>query len=116
MGCCSEEKGCGCACHSQQNQCCCPCHQKHDECCHDKDHGEEAKMHYFLELANEAWEETLKDKIKDYILKTQNERMTKLAKIIAEGNSHFWKNKMDKKHGCMEFQEELCQFFSQSKK
>lgn len=116
MGCCSEEKGCGCSCHSQQNRCCCPCHAKHDECSHDKDHEEAGKAHYFLDVADEAWEEVLKDKIKEYILKTQNERMTKLAKIIAEGNSHRWRSKMDKKRGCLEFQEELCQFFSQSKK
>lgn len=74
------------------------------------------KSHYFLELADEAWQEVLKDKIKDHILKTQNDRMTKLAKIIAEGNNQRWRNRMEKKQGCMEFQEELCEFFSQSKK
>jgi hypothetical protein len=115
MGCCSEERNCGCSCHSQQ-KCYCPCHARHDECCRTGDHSDEPKSHYFLEIADKAWEEVLKEKIKDYILKTENDRMTKLAKIIGEGNHRLWRNKMENKHGCMEFQEELCQFFSHSKK
>lgn len=114
MGCCSNEKSCNCACHSQCKSCCCPCHAKHDQC--DEECSSESKTNYFLEIADEAWEEVLKDKIKDHILKTQNERMNKLAKIVAEGNNQRWKNKMEKRHGYMEFQEELCEFFSQTKK
>jgi hypothetical protein len=105
--CCSNDKKC----------CCCSCHSKHDECCYDQDHQKATnKANYFLEVANEAWEEVLKDKIKEHILNTQNDRMTKLAKIVAEGNTQHWKNKMEKKQGCANFLEELCQFFSQSKK
>lgn len=72
--------------------------------------------HYFLELADTAWEEVLKDKMKDYILETQEKRMEELAKIVAEGNNQKWKDKMHKKHSGGEFKEKLIRFFSQSKK
>lgn len=104
--CCSEEKCC-CSCKS----CNCSCHAK--ETCG----SEEGDMSfYFLELADEAWSEVLKDKIKEHILATQNDRMTELAKIVAEGNNARWRHKMEKKQGCMDFKEKLCQFFSRPKK
>ena len=78
-------------------------------------HGEGIKANYFLGLADKAWEEVLKEKIKECILKTQSDRMDKLAKIIAEGNNHHWKNRMEKKQGCEDFMEEVCKFFNQSK-
>ena len=71
---------------------------------------------YFLALADEAWEEVLKDQIKEHILATQKDRMKKLAKLVAEGNNARWRHKMEKKKGCMEFKEQLCDFFSQGKK
>lgn len=116
MGCCSNESNCNCSCHSQGHPCCCPCHTKHAECFDEHECSAEAKANYFLEIADEAWEEVLKEKIKEYLLKNQNDHMNKLAKIVAEGNNHRWRNRMEKKQGCMEFQEELCQFFSQAKK
>lgn len=101
-------------CSSNQEKCGCQCHVKQEESCHSEGKGEFA--HCLLEAADEAWMEVLKDKIKEHILATQNERMTELAKIVSEGNSQRWKNKMEKKHGCMEFKEKLGRFFSQSKK
>jgi hypothetical protein len=71
---------------------------------------------YFLQIADEAWEEVLKDEIKKQILATQKERMSKLAKIVSEGNNRRWKHKMEKKQGCAEFHEELSSFFSQRRK
>lgn len=102
----------GCA----QEKCPCSCHSQHEECHQGKHDHEENKASYFLELADEAWEEVLKDKIKEYILKTQSDHMDKLAKIVAEGNNQRWKNRMEKKQGYKDFMEELCKFFSQSKK
>lgn len=69
---------------------------------------------FFLEVADEAWAEVLKDKIKEYILSKQNKQMTELAKIVADGNNQRWKTKMEKKRGCAEFREKLCSFFSKS--
>lgn len=71
---------------------------------------------YFIEVADCAWGEVLKDKIKEHILATQNERMTELAKIVSEGNNQRWRAKMEKKKGCADFQEKLCSFFSHFKK
>lgn len=100
-----------------QEKCPCPCHIKHNECHQDEhDHDEAMKANYFLKLADEAWQEVLKEKIKEHILKTQSDSMGKLAKIVAEGNNQRWKNRMDKKQGCKDFMEELCKFFSLSKK
>lgn len=71
---------------------------------------------YFLEIADMAWEEVLKDQIKEYILSTQKKRMQELAKIVAEGNNQRWRSKMAKKHSCHEFSEKLHHFFSQPPK
>ncbi|KTD33177.1 hypothetical protein Lnau_2825 [Legionella nautarum] len=98
----------GCA----QEQCSCPCHLSQEECHH---HGEHDHGNYFLELADEAWQEVLIEKIKEYILEKQNDQMVKLAKIIAEGNHQRWKNRMEKKQHNRDFMEEIRKFFSQSK-
>jgi hypothetical protein len=109
-------------CHSHNDKTCsCPVCQSSGSCpvCHPKgvcgeNHSEES--HPFLEIADSAWMEVLKDKIKEHILATQNDRMTELAKIISETNNNRWKNKMEKKHGCAEFKEKLHQFFAKFKK
>jgi len=90
------------------------CSSEHEEC--HEDENECNKTDFFLEVADCAWTEVLKDKIKEHILQTQGDRMTELAKIVAEGNGQRWKNKMENKKNCMEFEEKLCQFFSQHKK
>ncbi len=104
-------------CNSNE-KCCCPCHSKKEECCHGENgHDEHADFaEYFLEVADCAWEEVLKEKIKEHILSTQDKRMTELAKIVSEGNNLRWRNKMEKKQGCGDFREKLCEFFSKSKK
>ncbi|KTD70092.1 MULTISPECIES: hypothetical protein [Legionella] len=111
----------GCA----QEHCHCPCHDMHEEHhhhehghCHHGEHadGDDMKANYFLELADEAWEEVLKEKIKAHVMKTQGDRLDKLAQIVAEGNNHRWKNIMDKKQGYTDFMEEICKFFHESKK
>jgi|SRR5580700_3667052 hypothetical protein len=113
MGCCSDEKHCGDSGSSRNSCCCCcSCHTEQESC--DKEHSESKS--YFLDIADEAWEEVLKDKIKEHILKTQNDRMTELAKVVSEGNNRRWKHRMEKKHSCQEFEEEICRFFSQFKK
>lgn len=100
--CCSNHQKCSCPCHSKEHY-----HEEgqHEECAYD-----------FLEAADCAWMEVLKDKIKEYILSTQNDRMTELAKIVAEANNQRWRHKMEKKQGCMDFKEKLCNFFSKQKK
>jgi hypothetical protein len=102
-------------CDSNEKKCCCPCHAKQEEGCSGEEKHEEW-IKYFLEAADCAWMEVLKDKMKEYILSTQDDRMTELAKIVADGNSQRWKHKMEKKQGCMDFKEKLRRFFGHSKK
>lgn len=91
------------------------CKEEHESCCHKKEQ-EENKVDFFLEIADCAWKEALKEKIKEHILATQGDRMKELAKILAEGNGKRWQHKMASKKACKEFQEELCNFFSQHRK
>lgn len=91
---------------------CCP---TEEEACRVAE-NEEDMSSFLIEVADCAWSEVLKDKIKEYILSTQDERMTELAKIVAEGNNQRWKIKMEKKQACMDFKEKLRRFFGQSKK
>ncbi len=108
MGCCSNQESNSCS--SQQSGCSCPCHSQQTSC------STEGELHqWLLEVADEAWEEVLKDKIKEHILATQKERMTELAKIVSEGNSQRWKMKMEKKKVVGQFKEQLTQFFGQKK-
>lgn len=90
------------------------CSSTEDETCHDE--KDDCMSDFFLEIADCAWTDVLKDKIKEYILSTQDKHMTELAKIVAESNNQRWKNKMANKQSHIEFEEKLCQFFGQSKK
>ncbi len=104
----------GCA----DENCACACHTQH-ECCHhhhDAHHEEKNKVDYFLELADEAWEEVLKEKIKEYIRGTQNDSMVKLAKMVAEANHKRWRNNIEQEQEEHYFMEELQKFFSKAKK
>ncbi|MBS0622882.1 MAG: hypothetical protein JSR80_08025 [Verrucomicrobia bacterium] len=91
---------------------CCP--EKKE--CHEKEEYECDFSSWLLEVADEAWTEVLKEKIKEYILSTQEDRMTELAKIVAEANDHRWKHRMEKNHCCMDFKEKLSRFFGGCKK
>jgi hypothetical protein len=79
---------------------------------HHHDHEEECCSKAFLHIADEAWMEVLKDKIKEQIIATSGPHLNELAKIISEANHGRWKNKMASKKGCKEFEEKICKFFS----
>lgn len=96
-------------------ECCKDKCESENESCH-KEENDECNNEFFLEVADCAWTEVLKDKIKEHILATQGDRMKELAKIVAEGNNKRWQNKMEGKKNCMEFEEQLCHFFSKHKK
>lgn len=103
-------------CHSHDHGHC--HHHDHDECCSHHHHeccGEDHEHHAsyseaFLELADEAWMEVLKEKIKDHI-RAKDARINELATIIAEANHERWKQKMVGKHGCDSFKEKLHHYF-----
>lgn len=106
--CCHHHHDEGCHGHSES------CHSHEEGCHHEEGHGE--FTHHFLEVADCAWMEVLKDKIKEHILATENDRMKELAKIIAEANKERWKHRKEKKKHCKDLAEKLCNFFAHSKK
>ena len=90
--------GCGCGCGSQHHH-----HDNEEGCnCTEK----------FLEIADEAWREVLKEKIKSKIHEHKGEHLDKLAEMIAKANGAKWKNKISAKTNCNEFKENLKNFFS----
>jgi hypothetical protein len=105
---------CHCHCHDHSDEhcgeCCSSHHHHHDECCGDGRHHEASGSEAFLELADEAWMEVLKDKIKAHIL-ANDTKMDELAKIISEANHARWKMKMAGKHGCDDFKQKLHDYF-----
>jgi hypothetical protein len=127
MGCCSHDQshkkghhnhhGNSCCC--EKSSCCCNsnCHCCAEESCEYEDE-ESCKGTKLLELADEAWMELLKEKIKAHILKTDT-KLDELAKIVAEANHKRWSHKMkqDKCDSefdqcCDEYKDQLCKLFS----
>ena len=98
--------------YSQEESCSCGCGSHHHH--HHHHHDEtEVRCHCaekFLEIADEAWVEVLKEKIKEKILTHKGEHMEKLATIIAKANGDKWKNKISSKTNCNDFKETLKEF------
>lgn len=87
--------GCGCGEHGH--------HHHEGECnCAEK----------FLTIADEAWAEVLKEKIKAKIIDKKGEHMEKLAEMIAMANGEKWKHKIAAKMKCGKFKDDLKEFFS----
>lgn len=96
---------CNCSCHSscQCNSCKCGCHS-HSSCHEDF-------AHELLEMADEAWMEILKDKIKAKIEVTSGAHLDKLADLVASSNRERWVNKMKKKQACETYEDKVADFF-----
>lgn len=86
----SGKCGCGCGCQNCQ---CGSHHQKYSD--------------ELLNLADKAWMEALKDKIKEQILKQSNEHLTKLAELVAKANHARWNDKIDEKKAVDGFEQQL---------
>lgn len=106
-GSCSCHKSCGCtscgsACSCKKEGCGCGCKQ--------------CGCNYaqkFLELADCAWMELLKEKIKEHI-QANAKNMDELARMIAEANHERWKKKMECNQCSGGFENKLSEFFGQS--
>lgn len=66
-----------------------------------------------LALADEAWSELLKEKIKAEISKSCGEGMDKLAKLVAETNKAKWAHTIQGKVKCNEYKDKLKAIFSE---
>ncbi len=93
---CGSQKSCGCECGS--------CKDQHKNCDYS------AK---FLELADHAWMEVLKEKIKEHIL-ANAKNMDELAATISEANHERWQKKMEGKQCCCRYEEKIKELLHQS--
>lgn len=104
--------GCGQGSHHHHSGCCC-CGQQHSSGCGsdscDGHEGDFAKM--LLELADEAWMEVLKDKIKQQIEESDGQNLEALAKLVSQSNGARWQHKLAKKKACKEFGCKIEKFF-----
>lgn len=67
-----------------------------------------------LALADEAWYELLKEKIKAEIEKSCGVRLDKLANFIAETNKAKWEHEFQGKLKCEEYKQNLMALFSEA--
>jgi hypothetical protein len=116
-GCGCQSQGCSCACHKaccgcQQKSCGCGCGCQCKEACSCKKCGCNFAGR-FLELADQAWMELLKEKIKENI-RSKAKNLDELARLISEANHERWQKKMEDKQciGC--YEEKLKGFFDQA--
>lgn len=108
--------------HHHQDSCCSEgeCHHCCDEVCdahhHHSHHHEEGNFAQdLLELADDAWMEVLKEKIKEHIIKTHGKNLDKLAQLVSESNSERWRSKLALQKTKMEYIEKVANFFSHGK-
>ena len=70
--------------HSHDHECHCECHKEHK--------GSYAEQ--LLKLADEAWMEVIKEKIKEEIRQHNGEHIDQLAKLVSEMNHKRWTDKI----------------------
>lgn len=88
-----SKHSCDCCCH---RECDCPCHHRHAK-----------YSDQLLELADEAWMELVKEKIKEDILKHSGDHITKLAQLASRANHKRWNEKLSEKKNHDDFDDQL---------
>ena len=85
------------------------CCESSSDCCESKGCCEQEKGMgvMVMRLANEAWEELMKEKMKSAYEKAMGDKMNKTAQIGVEACMMYWGNKMKGKMAWMEFEEKL---------
>lgn len=96
---------CECS-HECSNSCC----DDHHQSCHHVVQKDFA--HQLLEIADEAWMEILKEKIKDQILKTNGPQLEKLAKLVSSSNNERWKYKIAGNAASNHYREKFAEYFN----
>jgi hypothetical protein len=66
-----------------------------------------------LAIADEAWYELLKEKIKKEIEKSCGPRLDKLSKLVAEANNGKWAHEIQGKVKCDEYKRNLKAMFTE---
>ncbi len=67
-----------------------------------------------LALADQAWEEVVKEKIKQQIIASDGEKLDKLVQIVAQANAERWAHRIQGKARCDEYKSKLKEFFTSS--
>jgi len=93
---------CDCGSNCGSKGCCGSGSQKCDSGCHQGKYTDQ-----LLHLADEAWMEVLKDKIKDEIRQNNGDHINQLAKLVSSANHARWKDKMQSKKDCDDFECQL---------
>lgn len=84
----------------------CSQEQSAQECSSNKE--QECNLHEkLLCLADEAWKEVLKEKIKTEIEKSQGEKLNALAKLVAETNHRKWTYLIQGKKACDDYKNQV---------
>ena len=95
---------------------CCKCGESgqyhHDKVCHNCHEKECSCAEKFLKLADEAWMEVLKEKIKSEIEKKKGNEIENLAEIITKANGEKWRHKISIRTKCDEYKNDLKEYFS----
>lgn len=105
QSCCS--KSCGCGCQSSGSS---GCGTHHDYSHEDQSCDISKKL---LCLADEAWMEVLKEKIKDHI-KKNDQKIDEIARIVSEANHARWHAKCAAKENCCSYESQLKEIFHPS--
>lgn len=91
----TEKKQVQCACETAGSPV-----SHHGECCCDMPEK-------LLQLADEAWMEVLKEKIKQEIIANGGEKLDEIAKLVAETNCAKWQHMIAGKMHCEEYTSSL---------
>lgn len=84
------------------------CHDGSAQQCSTVGKEQECNLHEkLLCLADEAWKEVLKEKIKVEIEKSSGEKLTKLAKVVAEANGRKWQFMIQGKKACDDYKHQV---------
>lgn len=108
--------------HHHHGHCdiCCAHGEHHAHACHEGscNHHHHAHEHHddfareLLEMADQAWMEVLKDKIKEQVKTTSGANLDQLAKLVAESNHERWKHKMNVQKDVHSYKDKLSAFFN----
>lgn len=101
LGCGSGKCGCSskCECQCQCSNCSC---KNYNGGCHQGKYSDQ-----LFKLADDAWMELLKEKIKEEIRLNGGEQIAQLAKLVSTANHARWKDKMQTKKDHEEFENNL---------
>ena len=106
--CCSSSCGCGCQSKGDWGCSSSGCCSEKSSCSDESKCCEHAKK--LLYVADAAWMEVLKEKIKDHI-RLNDKKIDEMAAIVAEANHARWHEKMANKKSCATYEEKLKSLF-----